>query len=179
MKYKTGDILVPLTCEAIDGRAVSIPDPSTRFVLLCFSRWAGCPICNMHLASYKRRVQELEACGILVVIVFHSPTKDVRELRGDLPFTLVADPEKRLYRAFGVGRSLLFAAYPKAFRALRSEAAQGRKAERIHGGILGLPADFLIDRHGKFIAAHYGVHADDSLDVDEVFSLVHAATIHY
>ena len=175
MKYKVGDVLVPLTCEAIDGRTVSIPDPLTRFVLLCFSRWAGCPICNMHLASYKRRAEELGARGILVVIAFHSPTKDVRELRGDLPFTLLADPERRLYRAFGVGRSLLFAAYPKAFRALRSEAAKGRKAERIHG-ILGLPADFLVDRQGKFIAAHYGVHADDSLGVDEVLSLVQAAT---
>ena len=154
--------------QAVDGATLNIPASDGQLVLLKFSRWAGCPICNLHIASIKQRLPELSAAGIRVVMVFHSPGQDVAELRGDLPFALIADPEKSLYRAFGVGSSIFFLAHPKAFRALRSEAKLGNRAQRIHGGIFGLPADLLLDSTGKVIASHYGTHADDNLEVDEV-----------
>jgi hypothetical protein len=46
-----------------------------------------------------------------------------------------------------------------------------RKAEN---GMVGLPADFLVDGEGIVRASKYGAHADDQWDVDELLSLVRA-----
>ena len=174
MRFHVGDTVSSQEWTAVDGAPVNIPHPGGRIVLLKFSRWAGCPICNLHITSVSRRISELEAAGIEVVMVFHSPAQDVIELRGALPFTLIADPDKEKYRAFSVGRSLLSLAHPVAFRVLRSEAKLGNKAQRIHGGVLGLPADFLIGPQAQIIAAHYGSHADDNLEVSKVLRLTEA-----
>jgi peroxiredoxin len=171
MKYKVGDRIGKIHWSTIDASPIHIPDLEGRIVHLQFSRWAGCPICNMHVASFRRRAQEIERAGIVEVMVFHSPAQDIRDLRGDLPFALVADPSKVYYKAFGVQQSPFFLFHPRAFRALRSEAKQGNKAQRIHGGVFGLPADFVIDPTGRLIAAHYGQHADDSLSVDQILTL--------
>ena len=161
--------------RAVDGNVVGIPDPDGRHVNLQFSRWAGCPICNLHVASYRRRAPELADAGIAIVMVFHSPAQDIIDLRGDLPFPLIADPDRILYKRFGVGKSPLFLAHPKAWRAFRREAQQGNKAQRVHGGVLGLPAEFLIDPAGNILHAHYGRHADDSLSVDDILTFTNNA----
>ena len=39
------------------------------------------------------------------------------------------------------------------------------------GGVLGLPADFLINADGKIVASHYGRYAYDQWSVDELLAL--------
>jgi peroxiredoxin len=170
VKYQPGQTITPTRLPTVDGGTIDVPHPH-QLTHLYFSRWAGCPICNMHIASYRRRADELRAANISVVMIFHSPAQDIIDLRGDLPFPLVADPDRTLYRAFGVGKSPLFLTHPQAWKAFRREAAQGNKAERVHGGVMGLPADFLIEPNGRLLAAHYGRHADDSLSVDDLLEL--------
>jgi uncharacterized protein len=36
------------------------------------SRFVDCPICNTHIAEFRKRAREIEAAGIKKVIVFHS-----------------------------------------------------------------------------------------------------------
>jgi len=43
---------------------VTIPDAGGAVVNLQFSRFAGCPICNMHLATYRSRVAGLQQAGV-------------------------------------------------------------------------------------------------------------------
>ena len=68
-----------------------IPD-SQRLVHLQFRRYAGCPICNVHLRSMARHHDDIRAAGILEVAIFHSPAEDMLPHQGDLPFAVVADP---------------------------------------------------------------------------------------
>jgi hypothetical protein len=42
------------------------------------------------------------------------------------------------------------------------------------GGVLGLPADFLVAPDRSIKAAHYGKHADDQWTVDEMLNLARA-----
>ncbi len=170
MERRIGEKVESEQWVAVDGRSVEIPDPQGRTVHIQFSRWAGCPICNTHLANFRKRAAELEANSIIEVAVFHSPADDIVDLRGDLPFALIADPDKKRYRSFGVRESPLFWFHPRAFWRLISEAAMGRTAERVHGGVFCLPADFIIDGVGTLRAAHYGRHADDAMSVDEVLT---------
>lgn len=93
------------TLVAVSGTPVALPGQLTH---LQFRRFAGCPICNLHLRSIVDRHDEIVAAGIREVVVFHSSAEELRQY--DLPFDVIADPEKKLYREFGVessARSLL------------------------------------------------------------------------
>ena len=60
----------------VTGR-IRVPD-ANRLVHLQFRRFAGCPICNLHLRSGARRHDEIAAAGIREVVVFHSPADERR-----------------------------------------------------------------------------------------------------
>ncbi|WP_019630494.1 peroxiredoxin-like family protein [Actinomadura atramentaria] len=163
----------------VEGPPVPVPDPD-RLVHLQFRRFAGCPICNVHLRSVAVRHAEIERAGVREVAVFHSPAADLREYTPDLPFAVVADPGRDLYREFGVeaGRRALLdpRVWPVILRSVAVTAvlaARGRAkppSGKIHGGRLGLPGDFLIAPDGTIAASKLGEHAGDQWSVDELLA---------
>jgi hypothetical protein len=162
---------------AIDGAAVPLPDPD-RLVHLQFRRFAGCPVCNLHLRTFVARHDEIEAAGVREVVVFHSPREELVEHAGDLPFAVVADPDKHLYREYGIESSPRALLHPRAWpgivRAIVTGLRRGDKhpARQVVGGRLGLPGDFLIAPDGRTLASKRGVHANDQWSVDELLALV-------
>jgi peroxiredoxin len=165
--------------ETVGGALVGVPEPG-RLVHLQFRRFAGCPVCNLHLRSIVLRHDEIEARGVREVVVFHSPADELRVHTADLPFAVVADPDKRLYREFGVEAAPRALLDPRAWgpivravvRGLRDRAPLPSRTP--HGGRLGLPADFLIDGDGLVVACKYGEHVYDQWSVDELLALVTA-----
>ena len=99
-----GSVVAPRELVSVSGDAVPIPDPD-RLIHLQFRRFAGCPICNVHLQSIARRHNEIDDAGIREVVVFHSTDEELRRYVADLPFAVVGDPDKVLYAEFGVGSS--------------------------------------------------------------------------
>ncbi|MER6946958.1 peroxiredoxin-like family protein [Nonomuraea sp. NPDC000554] len=179
-----GFLLTPRELTQLSGPPVAIPD-GDRLIHLQFRRFAGCPVCNLHLRSVVRRHAEIEAAGVREVVVFHSHAEELAEHTADLPFAVIADPRKRLYAEFGVesaARSLLS---PRAWGPLVRAVAvsmwrllrgQGRAPAAVpHGGRLGLPADFLIGRDGRVLAVKHGEHVYDQWSVDELLDLVSRA----
>jgi alkyl-hydroperoxide reductase/thiol specific antioxidant family protein len=164
----------------ISGPPICVPSPG-HLVHLQFRRFAGCPVCDLHLRSIARRHAEIEAAGIREVVVFHSPADELREHAADLPFAVIADPAKRLYVKFGVESARRALLHPRAWEpilraVLHSTWAivRGRErgpAARPQGGRFGLPADFLIAEHGTVVARKYGEHAYDQWSVDELLEL--------
>ena len=142
-------------------------------------------MCNLHLYSFSRRHREIAAAGIREVIVFHSQADDVRPHTADLPFAVIADPDKRLYLEFGVESSPRALIDPRAWPSILrgvlhssvSIVRDGRPVPSLtpHGGRFGLPADFLIAHDGRVLACKYGTHADDHWSVDEVVALAREA----
>ncbi|MGW0392347.1 peroxiredoxin-like family protein [Streptomyces sp. NPDC003042] len=181
MQLRAGSVVPARSLTAVtDGAPVAVPDPE-RLVHLQFRRFAGCPVCHLHLRSVVRRHGEIEAAGIREVVVFHSPADELREHVADLPFAVVADPDKRLYAEFGVESSYRSLLSPRAWwpvlRALGSggvELVRGRgrlpALSQAHGR-LGLPADFLIAPDGRLLAAGYGEHVDDQWPVEKLLTL--------
>ena len=175
-----GDTVPPLQLVAISGEPVSVPDPG-QLVHLELRRFAGCPICNLHLRSVVQRKDELAAAGIKEVVVFHSTDEELRKYQAELPVAVIADPDKKLYAEFGVEKSpravLNPGAWPGVIRGLgRTLGAAFRGKEKLppmapKNGSLGLPGDFLIAPDGHVIASKYGAHAYDQWTVDEVLEL--------
>jgi hypothetical protein len=165
---------------AARGERVAIPD-GRRLVHLQLRRFAGCPLCDLHLRSVVRRHEDLLAAGIREVVVFHSTPRELADHASSFAFPVVADPGKRLYAEFGVGVSAAAMLHPRAWlpeaRAtvhVGLELLAGRRRLpllRPHGGHHGLPADFLIGTDGRVLARKYGVHAYDQWSVDELLAL--------
>ncbi len=107
MKFKSGDMLPTTVMEAVTREAINLPD-AERLVHLQFRRFVDCPICNTHIAEFRRRAREIEAAGIKEVILFHSSPKSIRSYQKDVPFLMVGDPKKVFYKNFGVESSLAF-----------------------------------------------------------------------
>jgi peroxiredoxin len=167
MKFKAGDMLPKSVMQAVTGEAISLPD-AKRLVHLQFRRFVDCPICNTHIAELRRRARETEAAGIKEVIVFHSSPKSIRSYQKDVPFLMVGDPKKTIYKEFGVETSLGFI----SLKAWEPRCAVWRMVispcDLPGGGPLGLPADFLIAPSGRINAVKYGA---DQWSVDELLTL--------
>ncbi|WP_431950530.1 peroxiredoxin-like family protein [Actinacidiphila sp. bgisy167] len=176
-----GSLVKERRLNAVAGsEQVAVPDPD-RLIHLQFRRFAGCPVCNLHLRSVVRRHREIEAAGVREVVVFHSPAEELLRHTTDLPFPVVADPAKRLYTEFGVERSPRALLSPRVWGAIVWAVVSGawkvvRGREHLPssspiGGRLGLPADFLIAHDGQVLACKYGEHAYDQWSVDELLEL--------
>lgn len=159
----------------ITGAEVKIPSPD-HIVHLQFRRFAGCPICSLHMREVANRSAEIKAAGITEIAVFHSEADALRRYQADLPFAVLADPGRKLYKEFGVESSIRALLHPRAMRA----ALRGMRRASITGAMglgeshLGKPADFLIGTDGTVLARKYGAHADDQWSVDELLKLAAA-----
>lgn len=180
----SGDTFPTHEFETMRDETVTVPD-GERLTHLQLRRFAGCPVCNLHLHSVIQRKDEIAGAGIHEVIVFHSSKEDLLKHQDELPFDVVPDPDKRIYRELGVESSIRAVLGPRAARAIAAglarsvaAAARGRKPPpplKPEGGSLGLPADFLIGRDGRVIAAKYGEHAFDQWSVDELLEKARSA----
>jgi peroxiredoxin len=176
--------LPALALHDLDGRPVPVPDPE-RLVHLQLRRFAGCPVCNLHLRSVVARLDDIDAAGVREVVVFHSTVDALRPHAADLPFPVVADPDKSIYRALGVESSKRSILSPRVWLTIiRALAATIwgtlRGTDRPpslfpEGGRYGLPGDFLVAPDGTVVAAKYGDHADDQWTVDELLALARRA----
>lgn len=170
VQLKPGDPVTSREITTFDNKVVRIPDRD-HIVHLQFRRFAGCPICKLHLRSISARIADLESAGIREVVVFHSSAAAIRRHAGQLPFAVIADPMEELYREFGVRKSLRSVLDPRAWAAIIKGLAEFGPGKDPGESALGLPADFLIAPNGRVITCNYGKHADDHLSVDELLAL--------
>jgi peroxiredoxin len=179
-----GDVVVSRELTGAAGERVAIPD-AERLVHLQFRRFAGCPVCNLHLRAVAQRHDELVEANVREVVVFHSTPQELGDHASGFPFTVVADPGKRLYLEFGVATAPAAMLHPRVWLpelratihlARRLLGGEGRLPPmRPSGGHSGLPADFLIGTDGRVLARRYGTHAYDQWSVDELLALARSA----
>jgi len=185
-RIELGTVIELQELLGVRSERIRIPD-SQHIVHLQFRRFAGCPVCDLHLHSIAQRHGELLAASIREVAVFHSTVEDLLPHARQLPFTAIADPDKRLYTEFGVESAPRALLDPRAWVPVlrgvtRSLVKVVRREQPIptlnpHGGRFGLPADFLIASDGEVIACKYGSHAYDQWSVDEILGLARERAI--
>lgn len=176
-----GDTIERRTLATITGAPIEIPS-GEGLLHLQFRRFAACPICTLHLREVARRRDEIAAAGVTEVVIFHSSAELLRRYQSDLPFAVVADPNRVLYDEFGVEKSMRAVTDTKVARAIGRSALQIRSPRAAIGSMtlkeshLGLPADFLVGPDGAVRARKYGTHADDQWSVDELLGLAVAGS---
>lgn len=173
-KLMPGQQAPPLHVKTIHGVELQMPNGNSELFHLQFRRFAGCPICNLHLQSFRQRHAEIESARVKEIVVFHSSKEELLPFQGQFPFAVVGDPKKELYRLYGVESSIAaFFGLSAWVASVKGMLSTDRPDPfRIpKGGVLGLPADFLIKPNGEIAAAHYGKHAYDQWSVDDLLTL--------
>lgn len=180
-KYSRGMYMKELLLDTIHGDKIEVPD-SQRFIHLQFRRFAGCPICNLHLQNFARRQEEIRNHNIREIIVFHSSKENLLKYAADFPFDIIADPGKSLYSEYGVETSMkaifninALASIIRGVANSIQQTVRKRKplpALRPEGGSFGLPADFLIAPDGRLLGCRYGRHADDQWSVEDLLQVL-------
>lgn len=185
-RVSRGSRVAPRELVGIDSTRVPLPAPQ-GLTHLQFRRFASCPICNVHLRSVALRHDEIRSAGVREIVVFHSTVEAMLPHHGELPFDAVADPKRRLYAEFGVGRSWRALLHPRAWTApLKPHAWQVARRQRAAGRwfstggdeVLSLPAEFLIEPDGRVVAGKYGRHAADQWSVDDLLALAASVAPH-
>jgi len=177
-RRKVGEVVAARHLVSISGNQVAVPAPGA-LTHLQFRRFAGCPFCNLHLRSIANRYEEIRGLGILEVVVFHSAAEKLRNYNEPQPFPVIADPDRVLYKEFGVEPSLSAILSPRSWGPLLRGLALKTKPLGVDPGTgpLGLPADFLIDAQGRILALKYGEHAYDQWSVDELLAAANSASL--
>ena len=175
MRLQAGTNAPDFAGETLKGGQLSLESLQGQNVFLKFYRYASCLVCNLHVMEYENRRADITKAGVTIVMVFHSPRSLLeKNLKTDVSFDVIADPEKQIFRMYNVGASWkgmflpgMLGDYVKAIR----HGFFSKKLFGNEGGDKGHPADFLIDGEGIIRYAHYGEHYSDSLSVDDSIRL--------
>lgn len=101
---RAGEAVPEFSAAATDGTTFSRGDLLGKLTVLYFYPKAGSAGCSMEAREFSRRLPEFSAAGAHVVGVSVDPVGDQRDFQKEceLGFPLLADPDRRVSRSFGV-----------------------------------------------------------------------------
>jgi hypothetical protein len=133
-------------------------------------------MCNLRMRELATALPKLDAAGVAVVVMLHSPPNRARaHAPAALACRVVADPSRAWYRRFGLAPSLARLAWsmllPSFYVAWVKATFLGHWGGWIDGHFATMPADFLVGPDGLLHLVHYGAHIGDHADIDDVLAL--------
>jgi len=123
------------------------------------------------VAQLCRHVDEFASLNTKVLIISFGAERWARAwLREtDAPFPLLLDPDRRVYRAYGLERSALRTWTPRVLWYYVRQLAAGRRLHPIRGDPHQLGGDFIVDAGGIVRLAH---RSRDPVDCPSVARLL-------
>jgi len=120
-------------------------------ILLVFLRHLGCTFCRETLSDIQAKKDSLRSKGIQPVFVHMSSDQEAEVILGNYGLAdapRISDPERNLYRAFGLQRGkVLQVLGPKVWlRGFLSAIIEGHGFGKVRGDAFQLPGVFLIHK---------------------------------
>ncbi len=173
MRLKKGMKAPPFIADAFGDKKITLGDYSGQTVLLKFHRFASCPACRLHHSFWLDGYDKIEETGLPVLAFFHSPMNKISEEVGSAPFELIADPEKKIFKSYGIESSANGFLKIGTWKTMAKSISRGfyPRPHRIDIGVTSFPADFFIDGNGTVAYARYGTHLGDSMSVEDVLEV--------
>lgn len=132
-------------------------------------------MCNLHIHGLIERYPALQKKGLHILAFFESPRESILKYVGrqNPPFPLIPDPDRKVYRAYGVESS--WAKYAKALfkggkmiKALKLGFLPGK----FENDVALVPADILLDPDLVVKRAYYGKDIADHIPFAELEKLL-------
>lgn len=160
----------------IYGRMIDLNEYRDKKILIGFFRHAGCPFCNLRVHTLTRAHAELKAMGLDMIFFFESKEKVMLRSsfhQGVSPIPLIADPEKVMYKEYGIENSLLKSGISHIMTFVQTAYKATSAGVPVHmmasgESIATMPAEFLVDKGLIVKKVHYSQRLNDRLDVDDI-----------
>lgn len=174
MKLKAGEAALDFRGVDIYGNEVILSNFKGNKIILSFYRNVSCPFCNRRIHQIMGNNLRLKASGVQMVFLFESSNDKLKSSvfhEGISPWPLIGDPDKAIYKKYGVEQSTL-KMMKTMFVANLGEAKKATKDLNLpadkDASMNLMPADFLIDENFRIVKAHYGGHLDDHIAIEEL-----------
>ena len=144
---------------------------------LIFLRYWGCPLCQYDIHLLAQAHAELTARGGQLLVVLQSDPKGLAEKlekEDALPFSIICDPDQKLYRQFCIepAASMAKMADLKMVGRIVKATKLGFRHGEYEGNEQQLPAAFVLDGERKLLYAHYAKSVSDMPDPAELAKLL-------
>ena len=162
-----------ITTRSITGQPIDLYGMKGKKVLLKFHRFSGCPVAQREITDFIKNQQELVDAGIETIVFLHNSKEKVSPVFTELPgLHIIADRQKFFYKLFQAQFSWKALLSWPSWRVTMGSILKGYlpKFGKFQGGIIGIPADFLVDEKSRITALHYGRHFGDSWTVSDVMA---------
>jgi hypothetical protein len=131
--------------------------------------------CRAYLAQLREKADEIEALGARVIGVGTGADYQARELMaGGVPFTLLVDPERNLYRALGLDHIRWYRFLQPTTWARYLRAAGRARPGRLAGDVRQAPGVAIVDTAYRLRYLHRGTTLGDYPPVGEVLAALRA-----
>jgi peroxiredoxin len=169
-----GDAAPEITLPAIDGSTFDMSNMRGKKVILTFFRFSSCPLCNMRIRRITQRWDEFSNDTVMVG-VFDAGVGELqkRMKKHEVPFTLVADEHYDHFEKNGVKKSFgkfMWGAAKSPFTLLQATLRGYVPLTLSISKLSTIPADILIDEHGKVVEAHYCKDTADHMPIDRMIA---------
>jgi peroxiredoxin len=162
---KKGDQAPLFTLDSYNAGTINLEDLiGEQKLVLIFSRYFGCPICQVDLRNLLQRKDEIEEKGGKILYITQSGGKVAEEFidAKNIDFPVIPSSKEELYKDYGLG-----VMDPKALVKIKEKLKEARESGIEHGEFEGWekqgPGQFIIDKEGKIIHAQKGW-----LDIDAI-----------
>jgi len=146
-----------------------------KTTFLYFLRYYGCTLCQLEIADIIENYHKFIEKNAQMLVVLQSDPALIREqVKGELPFDIVCDPEQKLFKLYQVrpAVSMEDALSARIFDKVRIANERGLKHGKYEGNELQLPALFLVDSGLTVRYVHYSKEMADLLTIDDMVELV-------
>ena len=169
VKIKVGDDAPTFKLESYNAGTIDLNQLiGSQKIVIIFSRYFGCPICQLDLETLLKQVSEIEKTGAKVLYITQSGEKIAKKFieEKSITFPVIPSSKDELYAQYGLGRFSAAAAAK-----VLTKGKQSKKAGYEHGEYEGYemqcPGQFVIDTAGKIIHAKM-----DWLDIPEILEVL-------
>jgi len=134
-----------------------------RNALVVFLRHAGCTFCRETLADLSRQRKQIEADGTKIVLVHMGGTEEFFAQYGMADVERIHDPERGLYKAFGLRRGTLWQLLGPGVWARGLASFRKHGVGFLEGDGFQMPGAFLV-KNGKIVKEYRHASAGDRPD---------------
>ncbi|MHA1688881.1 MAG: redoxin domain-containing protein [Promethearchaeota archaeon] len=137
-------------------------------IVLIFSRYFGCPLCQMDWKVLLERQDEIKNKGAPILYITQSGEKVVKKFieEGNVDFPVIFSPKEELYTQYNLGMMGI-----KTIAKVPKRLKEAKKLGIEHGEYEGYekqePGQFVIDENGKIIHAKKGW-----MDIDAILEVL-------
>lgn len=156
------------TLDSYNAGSINLTELKGQKIVLIFSRYFGCPICQSDLKNLMERKSEIEEKGVKILYITQSGEKIAKEYieQKNIDFPVIPSSKDELYADYGLGLMT-----SEAVKQIPLKLKDVKKYGFEHGEYEGWekqgPGQFVIDEQGKIIHASKGW-----LNIDRLLSVL-------